>query len=171
MFEYRYKTDLKTRYLTAIHFFVFIAIAATLLILIDGGYYLAWFISIVIAVIALMVLSIPRYITLDEDGLDICCVSDYTHIPYGEIAAIRRVDSQEMKFMLPVFAASGFFGYYGNFLDIKAMDFVTIYATKWDNFVEITDIYEDKYYISCDQSEELIENVMKCVSLKPENNE
>ena len=27
MFEYRYKTDLKTRYLTAIHFFVFIAIA------------------------------------------------------------------------------------------------------------------------------------------------
>lgn len=171
MFEYKYTTDNKTRYRTAIHFFIFAAIAATLLILVDGGYYLAWFISIVVAVIALMVLSIPRYITLDDTGLDICCISDYTHIPYSEIAAIRSVDTEEMKFILPLFAASGFFGYYGNFLDLKAMDFVTIYATKWDNFVEITDIYEDKYYISCDQSEELIEKVLKYVSPKPENNE
>ena len=46
MFEYRYKTDLKTRYLTVVHFIVFAIIAATLCILVDGGYILAWFISV-----------------------------------------------------------------------------------------------------------------------------
>lgn len=171
MFEFRYTTDNKTLYRTAIHFFVFVAIATALFILVDGSYILAWFISIVIAVIALMALSIPRSVVLNEQGVDICCISDYTHIPYNEIAAIRSVETKELKFMVPIFAASGFFGYYGNFLDIKAMDFVKIYAAKWDNFIEITDIYEDKYYISCDNREELIERVLDYVSLKPENDE
>ena len=171
MFEYRYKTDLKTRYLTVVHFIVFAIIAATLCILVDGGYILAWFISIVFAVIALMALSIPRRIILSEDGVEICCISDYTHIAYKEIASIRAVSDEEMKFIMPIFAASGFFGYYGSFIDFKSWDFVKIYASKWRNFVEITDIYEDKYYISCDKGEVLIKRVMSCASLKPDSNE
>ena len=171
MFEYRYKTDLKTRYLTVVHFIVFAIIAATLCILVDGGYILAWFISIVFAVIALMALSIPRRIILSEDGVEICCISDYTHIAYKEIASIRAVSDEEMKFIMPIFAASGFFGYYGSFIDFKSWDFVKIYSSKWSNFVEITDIYEDKYYISCDKGEILIKRVMSCASLKPDSNE
>lgn len=171
MFEYKYTTDNKTRYLTVIHFIVFALIAATLLLLVDGGYILAWFISIVIATIALMALSIPRRIILSEDGVEICCISDYTHIAYKEIASIRAVKSEEMRYVMPIFAASGFFGYYGSFLDFKNWDFVKIYASKWSNFIEITDIYEDKYYISCDQSEELVERVLSYVSLKPNEDE
>lgn len=171
MFEYRYKTDLKTRYLTVVHFIVFAIIAATLCILVDGGYILAWFISIVFAVIALMALSIPRRIILSEDGVEICCISDYTHIAYKEIASIRAVSDEEMKFIMPIFAASGFFGYYGSFIDFKSWDFVKIYASKWSNFVEITDIYEDKYYISCDKGDVLIRRVKSCASLKPDSNE
>lgn len=171
MFEYRYKTDHKTRYLTAIHLFVFVAIAAALCILVDGSYILAWFISIVIAVIALMALSIPRRIILSDEGVEICCISDYTHIPYKEIASIRKVSADDMKFVMPIFAASGFFGYYGSFIDFKSWDFVKIYASKWKNFVEITDIYEDKYYISCDKGEELIRRVEGCASLKTDSNE
>ena len=171
MFEYRYKTDLKTRYLTVVHFIVFAIIAATLCILVDGGYILAWFISIVIAVVALMALSIPRRVILSDEGVEICCISDYTHIPYKEIASIRAVSEEEMKFIMPIFAASGFFGYYGSFIDFKSWDFVKIYASKWRNFVEITDIYEDKYYISCDKGEVLIKRLMSCASLKPDSNE
>ena len=171
MFEYRYKTDLKTRYLTVVHFIVFAIIAATLCILVDGGYILAWFISIVFAVIALMALSIPRRIILSEDGVEICCISDYTHIAYKEIASIRAVSDEEMKFIMPIFAASGFFGYYGSFIDFKSWDFVKIYASKWSNFVEITDIYEDKYYISCDKGDVLIRRVKSCASLKTDSNE
>ena len=171
MFEYRYSTDNKTRYMTAIHFMMFVVIAAALCLLVDGGYILAWFISIVIAIIALMALSIPRRIILSDKGVEICCISDYTHIAYTEIAAIRAVSNEEMKFIMPLFAASGFFGYYGSFFDFKSWDFVKIYASKWSNFIEITDIYEDKYYISCDQGEELIGRVLKNVSLKPDNDE
>lgn len=171
MFEYRYKTDLKTRYLTVVHFIVFAIIAATLCIFVDGGYILAWFISIVFAIIALMALSIPRRIILSEDGVEICCISDYTHIAYKEIASIRAVSDEEMKFIMPIFAASGFFGYYGSFIDFKSWDFVKIYASKWSNFVEITDIYEDKYYISCDKGDVLIRRVKSCASLKTDSNE
>ena len=171
MFEYRYTTDNKTRYLTAIHFMVFAVIAAALCLLVDGGYILAWFISIVIAVIALMALSIPRRILLSDDGIEKCCISDYTHIAYKEVAAIRAVTDEEMRYIMPIFAASGFFGYYGSFIDFKSWDFVKIYASKWCNFIEITDIYEDKYYISCDQSEELIGRVLNYASLKPNEDE
>ena len=64
MEQYRYTADSKTKYLTMIHFIVFIAIAAALCIWFDGGYMLAWFISIVIAIIALMVLSIPHLLKI-----------------------------------------------------------------------------------------------------------
>ena len=171
MSEYKYTTDHKTKYRTMAHFVLFAAIIAALLILVDGGYILAWFISIVIAVVALMALSIPRRIILSEDGVEICCISDYTHIPYKEIASIRAVSEEEMKFIMPIFAASGFFGYYGSFIDFKSWDFVKIYASKWSNFVEITDIYEDKYYISCDKGDVLIRRVKSCASLKTDSNE
>ena len=171
MFEYKYTTDNKTRYLTVVHFIVFAVVAATLCLLVDGGYILAWFISIAIAIVALMALSIPRRIILSDEGIEICCISDYTHIAYKEIESIKVVSNKQMKFIMPIFAASGFFGYYGSFLDFKSWDFVKIYALKWSNFIEITDIYEDKYYISCDQSEELIEKVLGRVSLNLNDNE
>jgi hypothetical protein len=118
-----------------------------------------------------MALSIPRRIILSDEGIEICCISDYTHIAYKEIESIKVVSNKQMKFIMPIFAASGFFGYYGSFFDFKSWDFVKIYASKWSNFIEITDIYEDKYYISCDQSDELIERVLGRVSQKPDNDE
>lgn len=171
MFEYRYKTDYKTRYLTAIHFLVFILGAVVLFLFFDGGYFLAWFISIMVAIIALMALSIPRKIIVGEQGIDICCISDYTYIPFNEIASVREVTNREMKSIIPIFASMGFFGYYGIFLNVKAMDFVKIYASKWGDFIEITDIYEDKYYISCDNHEQLVEKIGDRASLKSDNNE
>ena len=170
MNEYKYITDSQTKYRTVLHFIAFAAVAIALLLLFDGGYILAWFISTVVAIFALMVLSIPRKLIVGETGIDICCISDYTYIPYSEIASVKAVDNKTMKWMLPIFAASGFFGYYGCYLDLKNMDFVKVYASKWSNFVEITDIYEDKYYISCDNESELIESVEQRVA-KIESNE
>ena len=61
MFEYKYTIDNKTKYLTMIHLLFFIGIAVGLFVLFNGGYILAWFISIVIAIIALMVLSTENW--------------------------------------------------------------------------------------------------------------
>ena len=171
MFEYKYTIDNRTKYLTMIHFLFFIGIAVGLFVLFNGGYILAWFISIVIAIIALMALSIPRKVIVGEDGIDICCISDYTYIPYSEIASVRTVDNSEMKYVIPIFGAAGFFGYYGSYLNLRGMDFVKIYASKWSGFIEITDIYEDKYYISCDDERELVERVLELSSLKPADDE
>lgn len=169
MFEYKYTIDNRTKYLTMIHLLFFIGIAVGLFVLFNGGYILAWFISIVIAIIALMALSIPRRVIVGEDGIDICCISDYTFIPYSEITSVRIVEHKELKFMIPIFASVGFFGYFGSFLNLKGMDFVKIYSSKWGEAIEITDVYEDKYYISCDNQSDLAERILKEVSLKPES--
>ncbi len=168
MTEYKYTINNKTKYLTMIHFLIFVGVAAGLFIFVKGGYILAWFISLMVAIIALMTLSIPRKIILSQEGIDICCISDYTFIPYSEITSIRIVERKELKFILPIFAGVGFFGYFGNFLNLKGMDFVKLYAAKWGDFIEITDVYEDKFYISCDNQSELAERIAREVSLKPD---
>ena len=57
------------------------------------------------------------------------------------------------------FAAMGFFGHYGRFLNLRTMEFVHIYASRWGKLVEITDIDGRKYYISCEERNKLIEFV------------
>jgi hypothetical protein len=52
-------------------------------------------------------------------------------------------------------------GYYGKFFDLKEFDVVTIYASEWNNFVEITDIYDTRTYISCREADEFIKTVMQ----------
>lgn len=154
--EYRYRPDRRTWYATLMHIAVFAALAAVLPYIYDGGYILAWFISIIVAVVGLMILSIPRRIVLTDEGLEIVCISDFTDIPYRDIVSVRTVTNREMRFFIPLFASAGFFGYYGYFLNLRKMDPVKIYASSWNNFVEITDIYEDKYYVSCDFADEMV---------------
>ncbi|MBP3533998.1 MAG: hypothetical protein J6J75_06820, partial [Alistipes sp.] len=109
--EYEYRLDRKTGYRTAMHLVVFAALAVVLLYVYDGGYILAWFISIMVAVIGLMILSIPRKIVLTDNSLDILCISDFTETPYGDIISARAVDGREMRLFMPLFASAGFFGY------------------------------------------------------------
>lgn len=157
--KFRYSSDTITKTLTLLHFILFTAVAGVLYLFFDGGYMFAWFVSIAIAIVMLMLLSIPRYVVLNSDSIDICCISDYTHIDFDKIAYVRIVKKGSMRYMLPIFAAIGFFGYYGLFLNLRKMDFVKIYASKIGESIEITDIYEDKYYITCDNLSELYEHL------------
>lgn len=109
-----------------------------------------------VAIIALATLSIPRRLRLSDEGVEICCISDYTHIAHEEIASVRVVSPKEMKYFVPIFASVGFFGYFGLYLNLRKLDFVKMYASKWSDFIEITDIYDDKYYISCDKCDEVV---------------
>ena len=133
------------------------AIGATLLyILYKGGFFSAWFVSFVMAIAALMILSIPRRIVLLENKLEIQCVFDITEMDMLEIARIRKVSNRRLKWTMLLFGSSGFCGYYGKFFDLKEFEVVTIYASEWDNFVEITDIYDSRIYVSCREADELI---------------
>lgn len=153
---YKYRFDRRTIYWTVAYLIVFGLLGGGLFYLYEGGYLSAWFTSFIVALIALMALSIPRKIVVTDRSVQVRCLLDITEIDRSEIAAVRKVDTQHMKWFVPVFGGCGFFGYYGHFLDLRRFERVRIYATQWRNFVEITDIYEDRLYVSCSDAERLI---------------
>ena len=107
-----------------------------------------------------MSLSIPRRIVVTDEKIEVRCLLDITEIRRDEIASVRRVDPRRMKWFFPVFGGCGFFGYYGHFLDLRRFERVKLYASEWKNFVEITDIYEDRLYVSCSDADRLVEELM-----------
>lgn len=159
--SFNFHTDRRTKILTTLTFTIFVVGAVLLFMLYKGGFFSAWFISLVLALSALMVLSIPRRIAIFEETLEIQCISDTTEIDVREIATMKKVTKKQMRWIVPLFASSGFFGYYGKFFDIKEFETVTIYASEWNNFVEITDIYEGRVYVSCREADKLIKAIHK----------
>lgn len=104
----------------------------------------------------LLVLSIPTRIELTEHALDLKCIVDMTHIPTASIRSVRRLERREMRFMFPILASYGFFGYYGYYLNLRTGRLKLLYCSTWDNFIEITDIYEKIYIISCSDPDSLV---------------
>ena len=153
---YRFHTDRRTIYLSVFFLVVFILLGVGLLLLYEGGYLSAWFTSFVVAMLALMALSIPRRVILTDDLVQVECLLDITELRREEIASVRKVATSEMKWMFPLFGAWGFFGYYGHYFDLRHFDRVLIYASEWRNMVEITDVYEDKIYLSVVDSDRFI---------------
>lgn len=160
---YKYKLGRHTMRFTLIYFLVFVAVGVGLYLLYEGGFLSAWFTSFVAALIALMSLSVPRRIVVDGHGLHIYCLLDLTELATEEIASARAVEPAELKGFFPIFGGYGFFGYYGHYFDTKNLERVRLYASEWRNFVEITDIYENRIYVSCAQPEELVADLQKIV--------
>ena len=140
---YKYRFSRRAIYWTLVYLVVFVLLGWLLYHLYEGGYLSAWFTSFIVALIALMSLSIPRRIVVTDEKVEVRCLLDITEIRRDEIASVRRVDPRRMKWFFPVFGGCGFFGYYGHFLDLRRFERVKLYASEWKNFVEITDIYED----------------------------
>lgn len=153
---YKYRFSRRTIYVSIIYLIVFALLGWALYHLYEGGYLSAWFTSFIVALIALMALSIPRKIVVEEDRIEVRCLLDITEIRRDEIASVRRVETRRMKWFIPIFGGYGFFGYYGHFIDLRRLDRVRIYASEWRNFVEITDIYDDRLYVSCADPDRLV---------------
>ena len=156
---YKYRLGKRIPYSSALYLLAFVGLSVLLAFVYEGGYISAWFISLILAVLALMVLSIPRRVVVDEEGIEIQCIAEDTTLAYEDIATIRKVEKREMNSCLPIFGAVGFFGYYGRFLNLRTMEFVHIYASRWGKFVEITDIDGGKYYISCEERDDIVKRV------------
>lgn len=153
---YKYRFDRRTIYWSVAYLLVFGLLGAGLYFLYEGGYLSAWFTSFIVALIALMSLSIPRKIVVTDEKVEVRCLLEITAIRRDEIAAVRRVDTRHMKWFMPLFGGCGFFGYYGHYLDLRRFERVRLYASEWTNFVEIIDIYEDKLYVSCAEVDRLV---------------
>ncbi|MFI3306346.1 MAG: PH domain-containing protein [Rikenellaceae bacterium] len=157
--RYNYHLDRVCIYWSILHFIGFVVIGMLLYYFYVGGFFTAWFISFGIAAIILMVLSVPRYVAIEGNKLNISCVLDNTEIKLHNITSIRKISPRRIRWVLPIFGGCGFWGYYGHFFDLRHFRKVMIYATEWRYLVEIVDIYEDYYYISCRDRDKLIDEV------------
>ena len=113
---FKYRFSRRTLYLSAFYILVLALIGLGLHSLYIGGYLSAWFVSLVVALFALMSLSIPRKIVVKKATVEILCLLDMTEIPRMEIASVQRVDPRQMRWVVPLFGGYGFFGYYGYYL-------------------------------------------------------
>jgi phosphate/sulfate permease len=154
--SFRYHFDRRTIIVSILALVLCAGGAVLLYMLYMGGFFSAWFVSFVMAIFALMILSIPRRIILLDNKLEIQCVFDITEIDLQEISRIRKVSNRRLRWTMLLFGSSGFCGYYGKFFDLKEFEVITIYSSEWNNFVEITDIYDSRIYVSCREADKLI---------------
>ena len=159
--RFKYHFDKRSQRITILIFVLIGLIVAALFYFGHGNYMPAWFISFVVAVSALYVLSIPRYIEVRDDALEIHCILEMTRIHASDLNALHKVERSELRGLIPLLGSYGFFGYYGYYLNLRKWELVKVYAGEWDHFVEIEDIYEQKYLISCRQADKLIEAALE----------
>ncbi len=157
--HYKYHLDRVCIYWSIIHIVGLVVISMLLYHYYIGGFFAAWFLSFCGAAIILMVLSVPRYVEVDGHNLAINCVLDRTEIDIRDIISVSKVSPRRLRWVLPIFGGCGFWGYYGHFFDLRHFHKVMIYATEWRYLVEIIDIYEDHYYISCRDRDRLIDEI------------
>ncbi|MCD7962480.1 MAG: PH domain-containing protein [Rikenellaceae bacterium] len=154
--DFRYRLNKKSKRLSVI----FLIVSFLLIILCNyysvSGFLPAWVISLLVTVAALYILSIPKYVRVTDNSVEIHCVIELTNIPIKNIKSIKQLDRSEMKFTAPLLGSYGFFGFYGYFYDFSRMSIVKMYASAWENFVMIEDIYEDTYIINCNDPDEFI---------------
>ncbi len=156
---YDFVMDRGTYFWSFVHILSIVLLGYSFFVFYDGGYLSAWFVLFILALIILMVLSIPRRIVTSDDALTIESVLDVSQIEIAEIASISKVSPRKIRWVMPIFGSCGFFGYYGYFFDFRHFHRVRIYATEWRYLVEIVDIYEDYHYISCRDRDVLIEDI------------
>ncbi|MFI3302793.1 MAG: PH domain-containing protein [Rikenellaceae bacterium] len=158
---YKFKFSNRVIYFGLLHIAFCVLFAYLLYILYEGGYHSVWFVTFVLALIALLIFSIPRRMVVTPKQLKIFCVLELTEINIADIVKVRKVNPRSMKWLMPMFASYGFFGYYGIFFDWRHAERIKMYTTEWQNIVEIVDIYEDRYYISCRHSDIFVKDIQR----------
>lgn len=153
--------DKRTRYITAL-FIVVIAIVITYFFVSSGGSYFPAWLTIVGGAIALLsALSIPRYVILSPQSVEIHCVMELVQIKLTEIERIKLLSPSDMKWCLPFLGIWGIFGYYGYYLNLRKMRTFRLYARKWTNFVLIEDRNDNRFIFSVENPTELIAELEK----------
>ncbi|MCD8174300.1 MAG: PH domain-containing protein [Alistipes sp.] len=158
--RFGYKRDKRCKWLTAVWLVIIAGVPLFLVFGMESSYMRAWILAFGAAILALYILSIPRYVKVDDDYLEIHCVVEMTRIDVRDVVNIRKIDPDgyTSRFMC-LLGSYGFFGYYGYYLDFRQWDFVKVYATERCHLVLIEDIYEQSYLISCRDCDRLVEAV------------
>lgn len=121
----------------------------------EGAHYVAaWLSAIVVAVVALCLLSLPRRIILRDEELELRCLVETTYIPLRSVVDVKVVGDQGLKGKVPILGLYGFMGYLGFWLDVKSWRIYRTYVTSRRQCVVIH-TSRHRYTVSC-SSEELL---------------
>ena len=159
--EFKYRLDKRAKRLTWIITVLVLVIAGSFVLYSRSGYFPIWFTFFLATILLLYILSIPRKIRVTGMSFEIHCLVELTSIALEDIAVIRKMEKEEMKFSLPLLGSYGFFGYYGWYYNFSEFSLFKVYCSQWKNFVRIDDIYETTYVISCEEADELVGAVLQ----------
>jgi hypothetical protein len=159
--EFKYRLDRRTKRLTWIIAALVAVVAGFFVLYSRSGYFPIWFMFFLATILLLCILSIPRKVRVTNRAFEIHCVVELTSVALEDIASIRKMSPDEMKFSFPMLGGYGFFGYYGWYYNFSEFSLYKVYCSEWKNFVRIYDIYETTYVVSCSNADQLIEAVFQ----------
>lgn len=169
--RYKYVLDKRGKYTTWIVSVAILLGGGALFAMTIGSFISALYISVVVAVVALCCLSIPRYIEINDNALNISCLLEIRQIRLDEIKSVREIGRFSFRKYVPFLANHGFFGYVGYYFDPSSWDIVKVYASDLSRLVEIEDIYEQRYLVSATDTTAFAADAIRAyTSFQEENN-
>lgn len=161
--KFKQPYDRKVRIVTSIVMLLALALGVYLAFTSSGSYLPGWFAVLFVALLALVALSIPRYVFLTTTALEIHCAVKFVSVPLKDIKSVGVVSLDTMKkvWPIPFIGTYGVFGYFGYYFNLKEMKLVKVYARSWNNFVMVEDIYDEVVILGTDDQEAFIENFHK----------
>lgn len=154
--RFKYKLDRRSRRITWCIAIVVILLFTGFHFLWGADYLPAWIIGFIICVIALYILSIPRFISVSDDALEVHCVIELTRIHIEDVEIVKHIDRHYFNKLIPLIGSYGFGGYYGYYFNFNEWNICKVYAAERKNLVLIEDIYEDLYIVSCSDPDALV---------------
>lgn len=164
--KFKYSLDRRSKRITWGIIVLIVGLAVVSHFVWGTSYIPAWFLLFLLCIITLYILSFPRYLTIDDEALQIHCIVELTRIHVEEIEKIRRIDRDYFRRMIPLIGSYGFGGYYGYWFHLSDWEICKVYATERKQLVLIEDIYEDIYIVSCTDPDRLIELCMEARNRK-----
>lgn len=164
--KFKYSLDRRSKRITWGIIVLIVGLAVVSHFVWGTSYIPAWFLLFLLCIITLYILSFPRYLTIDDDALQIHCIVELTRIHVEEIEKIRKIDRDYFRRMIPLIGSYGFGGYYGYWFHLSDWEICKVYATERKQLVLIEDIYEDIYIVSCTDPDRLIELCMEARNRK-----
>lgn len=161
------RLDRRARRITAALAVLLVGVCATLFVTSHGATYLAaWTTSVVVALVALCLLSIPRRIILDDEMVELRCLVETTYIQMGSIVDVEVLGPKGLSRKIPLMGVYGFGGYYGLWLDLATRRIYRTYVTSPENCVAIHTSHR-RYLVSCAAPEMLRSQLLAAKARNP----
>lgn len=153
--------DRLTIYLSVTFTVIILSILAYFFISSGGSYFPAWLTILCFSIALLSILSIPKYVIISPQAVEIHSVLELTHVKFSDIKRVKIIEKKDMKWCIPFFGIMGLCGYFGYYINLRRMQSFKLYARRWSNFIMIEDRFNNKLIFSIDNPEDFVEQIAK----------